>query len=555
MRKRACLALLCALLLCALAGCGEMSHAPSPSSSASATPSPVQIAGGEVRIGMPQALGRAHPLFPETRQMASINGMLFEGLFRLDAQGKPEPNLAQSYALEQQEGACVWTFKLRQGVQWHGGQGSFSASDAAYTINTLLSEAGNASIYAPALKRAGISAVEAPDASTLVLRTASPQLSLLEALTCPIVPAAVYQGKEADNPQSVGSGPFQLGASDASQIVLAANSAWWRSAPTLERVVVQLFPDDDAVLASFSLRQIDMALCADITAGKYRSMGDTQVIDVRTRTLEQVVFNLGNTFFSDPSVRSAVCYATNSNEIMSQVYLSRASGVDVPIPRDSWLYDVQLRRFDLDLDKANKLLREAGWADTDGDGIVEKDIGGARVPFSFKLTTNGATDEAPRVEAAKLMREQLKKVGIDMQIEVVDIEQVKTKLAGNGYDAVLTGIVVDDVPDLQLLYGSGAPRSSNVNGFSSAAVDEALGAVASAQGESGYRSAVLAACARIMDEAPTMPLFYHNDALLVRDDIQNVRAARELSMFMGAESWAHVQMPERTPEETAAQAE
>ncbi|MGI6005717.1 MAG: ABC transporter substrate-binding protein [Christensenellales bacterium] len=518
------------LILCI--GCGMAQEPP-----AEPTPAPMEtwvpVEDGHITIGMPENLGRSHPLFPGSREMVSIHGLMFEGLFRLDESGKPQPNLAESYSREETEDGYRWTFQIRKNVKWHGNNGALSASDVKFTLDTLLQ--AEESFYKGNV--AGITEVETQADAVILLTDATVSYTLLERLTFPIVPKRVYeeQGEDQADPKPVGSGPFEADVFDVDvKIELVRNASWWREGAKLASITIESFHDYETVWNRFRQGDVDMALCDRITAASFYGGDQAQIIDVRSRTLDMLVPNLSHDFLSDESVRRAIAYAVHTNEVIIQVYLNRGTPVNLPLAADNWLSDVSLHRYDFDPYMAGALLRQAGFT-ADEEGILHKQVDGENVRFELTIATNAEAGDALREDTAALLARQLRAVGIDASVETMALQELEDKVQSGDYDMALCGVVMGVPLDFPALYG--ADGAANLNGFSSPDIESALSALPQAQSPEDYRESVISLCSRVLDHQGTIPLYYRQHTLLTSRRVAGVKRSMEPFAFFEPEQW------------------
>ena len=132
----------------------------------------------------------------------------------------------------------------------------------------------------------------------------------------------------------------------------------------------KLYDSVDEAFNAFYNNEIDLIDTTAVYANTRLYRNSANHIKYNTSDIEMLVFNNNNNLFYDKSVRKAIAYGIDRKDIISKVYLNNAETVDVPIPSNSWLYDSSYRIYDYD-EKRAKALKEAGWNDNDGDGILD----------------------------------------------------------------------------------------------------------------------------------------------------------------------------------------
>lgn len=527
--------LLVAIMLC-MTACSAMNyetvHLDEGAAQESAdTPQQTQ---SELTIGVTEDIGRAHPLFPDSSQMASVTGMVFEGLFSLDETGRASFCLAQDYSVTiNADGTATWVFNIRPNVMWHDGSGVVTADDAAFSIEAIQKSGG---IYAENVL--GIVTAAAADANTLHVLTDRYYADLPERLIFPIVPRAVYQGQNAGAPAMVGSGPYRVSAynSDGYAFVLTAFESWWRQQPSIQTIRIVLYHDTAAVVEAFQQKQIHVALTNETTTGAGLGAGFGTVYAVRSRSLEVLIPNFSNGALADVRVRQAIAYAINKTDIMTLLYAKRAVDVDLPVWTGHYLDSPQIHPFDYDVRAARALLQEAGYIDTDGDGYVDyTGADGVQHPVTLTLVTNDTTENALRRQSANLIAESLAQIGIAVNVQVTDWATCVSCLSSGSYDLLLTGIMVPENPDPAFFCGSG--HAGNYNGYYNQSVEDALAQANAAQTREEWETALQSAQQMMVYECATISLFYRCHALIADSRIVGIKPQGELRAFAGIENW------------------
>ncbi len=142
-----------------------------------------------------------------------------------------------------------------------------------------------------------------------------------------------------------------------------------------------------------------------------------------------------------------------------------------PYPKESWAYDPSVEPAAYDPPAAKALLAEAGWEDRDGDGWLDKD----GQPFRFTLLTNQGNEV--RRQVCELVQEQLKTIGIDVKIRVIEWATFAHEFIDKRrFDAVLLGWSLSRDPDLYDLFHSSKTKEGEYNfvGYNNAEVDALL---------------------------------------------------------------------------------
>jgi peptide/nickel transport system substrate-binding protein len=333
---------------------------------------------------------------------------LFAAPLRYDENWDPQPYLAESWKVSD-DGLTV-TLNLVKGATFHDGK-PITSKDVAFSIDTVKKNHPFKTMFAP------VESVDTSDPSVAVLKLSQPHPALLLAMSSqllPIIPEHVYgDGQDPKkHPQNsenvVGSGPFKLVEFKRDQhIILERNENFFiKDRPYIDKVVMRIIKDGSARtialengevhLSAFEQNPRDLARLkknAGITATPdgYGAIGP----------LAWLAFNTKRGPTSDVRVRQAIAYAVDRNFIVKALFLNTSQPALTGIHPDSPFYDPSVPAYNVDIDKANKILDDAGYK-RGNDGM------------RFKLTVDfgWASIKAP----AEYLKPQLKKIGIDLAV-------------------------------------------------------------------------------------------------------------------------------------------
>jgi peptide/nickel transport system substrate-binding protein len=380
------------------------------------------VSGGTLRAAISEEPDFLDPARTILLLSANIMNHIHDRLVYIDADGLPQPWLAESW--EVSEDGRIITFQIREGVLFTDG----SAVDAA-AIKANFDRHLDPEVASPRLANLGpLESVDAPDATTLVMyfgEPFAPIFTVLSGLFIYSPTAQVTLGDEyGRNP--VGSGPFMLTAWDAgTRILLERNPDYVNyraddsnSGPAyLDAIEFFVIPEAATQTAAFETGELDLLSPPREEMARVAEFPGVQVV-----SLEQS-FNLDFIEFSDfapynlPEFRRAVSYAINRDQIVDIAYFGNATVHQCPIPIGNAAWNEALcaeygTTYDPDL--ARQALADAGWTDEDGDGFVE--IDGSAEPVV--LSTYGPFPVQAR--SVELMQGDLNAVGIRTEIQVLE---------------------------------------------------------------------------------------------------------------------------------------
>src|SRR5256885_13063392 len=312
----------------------------------------------------------------------------------------------------------TWEVKLRRGVKFHNGE-DFDAESAKWSLERLAGGQGKlrgATFFSP------IDRVEIVDAYTIRVHTKKPWPTFVPVMTfvqSGMLPPKDSAGKEtADlSKKPVGTGPYKLVRwSKDEEIVLEANTAYWRGAPAIKTVVFRPIPDDAVRVAALQNGEIDLAVNIPPHLGaiidRHPKLFLSTAPSIRTIQLmfyvnqmdaQHKVTGTYNGPTADKRVRQAIAYAIDADEIIKTVLDGKGIRVATMLPSMHFGYDPSLRPIKQDVERAEKLLADAGFA-----GGVE-------------ITLHGPRGRYVRdVEVAEAVTGQLTKAGIKTTLRTYD---------------------------------------------------------------------------------------------------------------------------------------
>ncbi len=399
---------------------------PTPVPAPSATPLP---RGGALTVRMAQEVADLRPWQPRSRAEEQVSQMLYSGLMRLDAELRPQPDLAADW--ESSLDGRVLTFTLRSDVSWHDGQ-PFGADDVRFTLNSLRALPYTRTALLADLQR--IENVTTPDEQTVVLQLSERYAPLLAELTLPILPRHMLEGRDLHSIDfwtvPVGTGPFQLDSREPEQsVVLTRHEAYHHGAPLLERVAFVVAPDSDITLEAL---QDEDLLLAELPWRAHRSaeaFDNVRLDSYPENGFYFLAFNLRDGRpFAELEVRQALARAIDVPRLVEVV----TNGQGIPITNSavpgSWADLTPPVVSGANLPGARDLLTEVGWILPPGGTIRERD----GVPLTGALFVRG--DDPRRVAAAERIAETAASIGIDINIERVDFNSVLLAKYAPPYD-------------------------------------------------------------------------------------------------------------------------
>jgi peptide/nickel transport system substrate-binding protein len=376
--------------------------------------------GGTLVVALNADPGHLNPAITTSGATHAAAELAFNGLVGRDERGEPQPELAESWRVEQN--GAVYRFRLRDGVTWHDGK-PLTSADVKFTFEELLLK-----YHARTKASMGgvLAGIDTPDSHTVVFRFQRPYAPLLlqlDATEAPIMPRHVFQG--ADDPQRhpantapVGTGPFRVvGYAKGAEIRFARNASYFKpDLPYLDAVVMRIIPDAGTQVLALESGEVDFLwgvpgphrarLAAD---SRYR-LAQTSYHPGGSNCIMTVSFNLQRPALRDVRVRRAIAHATDRAPFLAQILFGEGKVATAPISSElAWAHATGLALPRHDRAEAERLLEAGGWR-KDGDGPrVARGVGGVldgtRLAIDFVHFPAFA-------KYGELLRQQLGAVGI-----------------------------------------------------------------------------------------------------------------------------------------------
>jgi peptide/nickel transport system substrate-binding protein len=182
-------------------------------------------------------------------------------------------------------------------------------------------------------------------------------------------------------------------------------------------------------------------------------------------------YNLRRQQFQDQRVRQAIAYAIDKQELIDGIQLGLGQIATGPYKPGTWVYNPDVPQYSYNPHKARELLAEAGWTDSDGDGLLDKN----GQPFAFTILTNQGNDQ--RIKTGEILQRRLREIGVDVKLRVVEWASFLKEFVNPGnFDAIILGWTIPPDPDSYEVWHSSKTGEGELNfiGFKNAEVDALL---------------------------------------------------------------------------------
>ena len=502
---------------------------------------------GTLRYGSGYEPDSLNPLLANTQAANDIAYVVFEPVFRYDANGNFVPAAVTEVPTLRNGGISAdgktIALHFRKGMRWSDGA-PYDARDLVFTWHAVMNPRNNTRLQSG---WDAIASMTLRDDDTAVIRLKAVNVGILGAFAVggagfPPLPAHLLASlpdlnTAAFNSAPISSGPFVLTAwNHGSSLEFAPNPYYWRGKPGLERLSYVIVPNTDTLLSELRTHEVDV----------YESVGENQIPQLAaipgiavTKTLtanwRRLAFNLAKPQFADQRVRQAIAEAVDwdrMNQTIFHGYNLRAVSDIVPT---SWAAP-RIANYPYDPSDAARLLDAAGWH-LGPRGVRTK----AGLPLAFSVSTTNA--KPSNVQAEVQMQQDLRGAGIMLTIKNYPGSLLFARdgpIYKGTYDSEFTIETNGPDPDNEGMW-SGAfipPHGANTSWFDDPIVNRTSHAATLTFDRARRRALYAQEEARIHALVPAVFFYWQNSYTGVNSDLHGWKPATYISSFWNCWQWS-----------------
>jgi peptide/nickel transport system substrate-binding protein len=436
-------------------------------------------------------LKSTNPLLSSSITESDYHGLTVFGIFGFDWRLEKFASKSSAVSWQTSKDRMMDKVVMRKDLTWSDGK-PITAHDVEFSFKVLMSNA----VTIPA-QRTGtdqIKYVKAYDDYTLVYFHKQALATNDGNMNFSVIPKHIYESTLPDDPTMTRSpahskledNPVVGGAytlkrrARGQEFVLERRESYYmhdgrevRDKPYFKTVRFKVIEDRNTALLAVKAGNIEsLLLLADQWYGQTNDdsfyQRNTKVSGEEWTTF-QIIWNIGTPYFSDKRVRQAMSYAFDYEEMLNTIYYGLYDQGLGTFNPGAWMFPKNgPQPYQQDLDKAEELLDAAGWTDSDGDGIRDKEIDGRRIPFEFTLLCSQFED---RIQVCTLMKECLDSIGIVCHVKPTEFTVLTQLMTDHKFQAEMGGWSTGADPDTSLnIFGTGEQR--NYGQYSNPRVDE-----------------------------------------------------------------------------------
>ena len=396
-------------------------------------------------VGTTDPKGEFVPIYSSTLYDLWVNNLIFDGLISNNEKGEPVPNVAESY--EVSEDGKTYTFKLNKGIKFTNGQ-ELTAKDVAFTFTSIcdpgydgprMDAVNNLVGYEEYNKgdAKSVEGIKVIDDYTISFTNKNVDAAGIWNFSYGIMPESVY-GFEKGNFQAVkdkllepvGSGAYKfVHFKPGQEVKFEKNPDYWKGEPKIPYIVMKV-TNAQTLLQELMAGTVDI----DRVGAKPENIDPLKQAGFLNLDLYMkngygyIGLNYGSDKVKDPKVRQALLYGLNREGFMQSYYQGYGQVYNSHILPTSWAYNPDVPKYEYNPEKANQLLDEAGWKDTNVNGVRDKD--GVELELQWLTYTGSKYVDA----LIPIVQQSWEQIGVKVTPELMEFGTMMDKVNNREYD-------------------------------------------------------------------------------------------------------------------------
>ncbi|HZK57146.1 MAG TPA: peptide ABC transporter substrate-binding protein [Clostridia bacterium] len=492
------------------------------------------IDGGTITVSTTR-FQTLNPLFNRNNDLFQIHHLLYESLVAFREDMSVKPLLAESWKFN---GAESVDFRLRSGVKWHDGQ-LLTVDDVIFTFNVIKGNIrgfDRTSIYRESLEN--ITGIVKIDENTIRVSLSNDVANTLETMTFPILPKHIFQDKQAqllkqDDLNVVGTGMYKIKEYEKTRkISLVRNNDYWGNRPYIEEINVLIVPDEEAQLSLFENGDIDFVHTNIVDWGKYTDDKTIRHAEFIIPDYEFIGINFRKDILNDINVRKAIAYGIDREKIVGNIYLGHATVADYPVMPSSWLYDYGKVQLGFNPNLAATFLDKSGYMLRGNSNLRTNEKGEI---INLKLITN--VDNPLRDQTALFIQEDLNKIGVQLEIEFLEWDDLEERITTNSYDLFLGGWELSYIPNVTDMFHSSEKGKANFVAYNNEELDALLDVYLTDVSSISKEQRFSDIQEHIAKELPYISLIFKNGTIIMNKKIMGDLEPHGYNVFSNINNW------------------
>ncbi|MCT4507869.1 MAG: peptide-binding protein [Tepidibacter sp.] len=503
--------------------------------------------------------GVFNPLLNDTTYDDYVIDLTYSSLLKFNKDGELVCDLAEKY--EVSDDNLSFTFDIKKGAKWHDGK-PVTAQDVAFTFEAMADKDYAGAGYGSVERLKGakdyhegktesIEGIQVLNENTIKFKfeeVYSPGLlnigfeGIIPKHIWGEVPVAKWKESNELLNNPIGSGPYKMSKFESGQYVELERFDDYYGEAAKTKTFIFKVTNQDTAQAELANKTIDIA---DVTTLKNKDIellenDGFKIKSYPNKLIQYMGFNLRDERFKDKQIRQAFMYAINRKLMVEKLIEGNGVVINTPMLPSSWAYPKSdiLNHYDYNIEKAKELLKEAGWEDKDGNGIVENSKN-----EEFVVELKYPTGNKTREKIAPIVQASLKELGVKVELSSMEFSTLMDQVVGNHeFELYLMGNNLDIDPDPKPYWHSTAASDEkgvygwNISGLKNKEADALMEQGLSTL-DMNERKAIYEKFAKLMnDELPWVYLFCQNTRIAYNPNLENFNPTTHLDLF-DAENW------------------
>ncbi|HJJ07023.1 MAG TPA: peptide ABC transporter substrate-binding protein [Clostridiaceae bacterium] len=465
-----------------------------------------------------------NPSISNNKEVINVSKLIFEPLIQIDEEYKISFCLAKECAKIDSKSYLI---KINNEVQWSNGE-NLKVEDIEFTIKKLKE---GKSIYSVNVSE--VKDVQIIDSSTIRIDLDKEDDFFQYNLVFPIMKKNNYENGDLAKPNTfdIGTGMYKITSISSEKIVLEKNSNYREKDknPKIEKINILLFSNMGDMYNSFKIGNIDMIHTSNINYQEYIGTMGYKAKEYKGREYDFLSINCENEILSEKEVRKAINYAIDKSNIIMSIYNNKYYVSDSPIDYGSYLYETENVSLGYNPEQSKKILSDAGWTYKNNKWQKKLKSGSNKI-LAFSLIVQ--SDNSNRVKVAEIIKENLKKVGIEITIKKVSNIQYNEYLQNKNYEMILTGINNGFSNNLEYFYGK-----SNIAKYNNDEVKEIINEVKNITDVNKLTEKYKRLFEIVQDDVPYISLYRNKNILILNQKVGGEISPTNYSLFYKFWTW------------------
>lgn len=460
-----------------------------------------------------------NPILSNNRDIQYIDKLIFYSLIDITKDFKISYSIAKEVS---KINTVTYILKLNDNIKWHDGS-NVTSRDVIFTIENLMNKEIN-SIYSENVKNID-KVIQIDDYTIKVIL--KEETEFFEYMLCfPILSKENYEAKTLKSKTEIpiGTGKYKINKISENLIEIQKNNI--NIDDKIQKINILIKENTKALHSALIKKEVDYIITDNIMYEEYLGTMGYNVTSSAGRELEYLVFNTENSIMRNKEVRQAITMAIDRNYINYNNYENKFHITNYPLSYGSYLYEYN-DIFEYNPSEAKNKLIENGWAYKNGVWSKKND------KLIINLLVN--QNNTKREECAEVIKEQLYKVGIIVNIIKVNNNLYNSYVKNNNYDIILAGNIVSNNPSLITYYGD-----NNLSNYKNLEISNKLNEIKNINNEEKLKEKYKEIQSIYEQELPFMCLYFNSIFVITNTNLKGDFSYNWYNLFYNIDTWYKV---------------